>query len=103
VVYPDREYQTLKEWAEATGKEMLAGRLVGRVVDPRLVLPRDLRDLPTDPEAVREMLFYRLIADSPAVGAAFPIPDNGGRDLWGNPVATGGPRNVGPFEGAREP
>lgn len=103
VVHPDRRYQTLKEWAEATGKEMIDGRLRGRVADPRVVLPLDLRDLPTDPEAVRKMLFYRLIADSPAVGRALPVPDHGGWDLWGNPVATDGPRNVGPFEGQRQP
>ena len=58
---------------------MMDGRLVGRVADPRIVLPLDLRDLPTNPEALRTMMFYKLIADSPAVGAALPIEDNGGR------------------------
>jgi len=103
IAHPDRPFQTLQEWAEATGKEMMDGRLVGRVADPRIVLPLDLRDLPTDPEALRTMMFYKLIADSPAVDTALPIDDNGGRDFWHNPVAPDGPRNVGPFEGEREP
>jgi len=103
VVHPDREYQTLEEWAEATGKEMVGGRLVGRVADPRVVLPLDLGDLPTDPEALREMMFYKLIADSPAVGTALPVEDHGGLDFWHNPIPPEGPRNVGPFEGARRP
>jgi hypothetical protein len=103
VAHPDRVYNSLEEWAEATARETVDGRLVGRVADPRIVLPLDLRDLPTDPEALREMMFYKLIADSPAVGIALPIEGNGGQDLWHNPVAPDGPRNVGPFEGAREP
>jgi hypothetical protein len=49
------------------------------------------------------MIFYKLIADSPAVGTALPMGENGGLDLWHNPVAPDGPRNVGPFEGARQP
>ena len=48
------------------------------------------------------MMFYKLIADSPAVGPALPIEDNGGQDLWHNPVPEDGPHNIGPFEGARE-
>ena len=103
VVRPDREYQTLEEWAEATGQEIIDGRQVGRVADPRVVWPVDLRDLPTDPRALGDMIFYKLISDSPAVGTALPIEDHGGLDFWGNPVPADGPRNIGPFEGAHRP
>jgi len=99
---PERLFHSLEEWAEATGEETIGDRLVGLVGDPRIVWPLDLRDLPTDPAALREMMYYKLIADSPGVGAALAIEDDGGRDLWGNPLHPGGPRNVGPFEGARE-
>ena len=32
---------------------------------------------------------YRLRADSPCVDSGLTIPDNGGRDFWGNPVPSG--------------
>jgi hypothetical protein len=99
---PERLFSSLEEWAEATGEETIEGRLVGLVGDPRVVLPLDLGDLPTDPRALRGMMFYKLIADSPCVGSALAIEDNGGQDLWGNPLRPGGPRNIGPFEGAPE-
>ncbi len=34
---------------------------------------------------------YRLLPDSPAIGAGREIPDHGGRDFWGNPLYRGQP------------
>jgi len=43
---------------------------------------------------------YRLKAASPCIGAAVPIPSNGGKDFWGNPVRADGPSCVGVHETA---
>ncbi|HEX8803562.1 MAG TPA: right-handed parallel beta-helix repeat-containing protein [Acidimicrobiales bacterium] len=42
---------------------------------------------------------YRVRAGSPALGAATPIPGNGGRDVFGGVVAEAGPANIGAYEG----
>ncbi len=41
---------------------------------------------------------FMLKNDSPCRGAARPIPDNGGRDFFGNPVSKDGPKCVGVHE-----
>jgi hypothetical protein len=41
---------------------------------------------------------YQLRPGSPCVGAAIPIPTNGGRDFFGNPVSPEGPTCVGVHE-----
>jgi hypothetical protein len=38
---------------------------------------------------------YQLKAGSPCIGAAIPIPGNGGKDFWGNPVRPDGPACIG--------
>jgi hypothetical protein len=82
----DQAFRTLAAWAQAMGKETVNDRLVGFTMDPRLVLPEDLSELPRDPRQLRSMSFYRLPADSPCIGAGTTIEDNGGRDFFGNPV-----------------
>jgi hypothetical protein len=76
----------LTEWAQATGKEMFNGRLVGLTGDPKLVVPSDLSEFPTDPRNLMSMPFYRLQPDSPCFRAGMIIADNGLRDFFGNPV-----------------
>jgi hypothetical protein len=93
-------FKTLEEWAKATGQETVGGNVVGVVADPRVNLPSKLEELPKDPAELGKMLFGRLLAGSPCAGAAVPVPDNGGRDLWGNPVPKDGPKNIGPCDGA---
>jgi hypothetical protein len=41
---------------------------------------------------------YRLKADSPCIGAAAPVPSNGGKDFWGKPVSPDGPFCIGAQE-----
>jgi hypothetical protein len=69
---------------------------------------------PADPEAITADLLlvaagsggngldtlkgYRLKAGSPCIGRAIPIPSNGGKDFWGNPVRREGPACVGVHE-----
>ena len=88
IIFRDSEQvlKTLADWAQATGKEIFDGHLVGFTVDPNLVLPNDLSELPRDPRQLRSMPFYRLQADSPCIGAGTTIEDNGGSDFFGNPV-----------------
>jgi hypothetical protein len=38
---------------------------------------------------------YQPQAGSPCIGAAIPIPGNGGRDFWENPVRPDGPACIG--------
>jgi hypothetical protein len=101
VVFRDRDYvfNTLSEWAKATGKETIDGHLTGFTVDPKLVLPADISELPKDPRQLKNMPFYRLQADSPCIGAGTIIEDNGANDFFGNPV----PSNRRPSLGVYEP
>ncbi|MBE9566803.1 MAG: right-handed parallel beta-helix repeat-containing protein, partial [Proteobacteria bacterium] len=41
---------------------------------------------------------YRLRADSPCLDSGLTMPDNGGRDFWGNPVPSGEATNRGAHE-----
>ncbi len=100
-VYRDggTRYNTLEEWAKATGQELVAGQRTGLAADPHVQLPAQPEELPVNPQELVKMLFGRPLAGSPCVGAARPVPDHGGRDLWGNVVPPDGPQNIGPFEG----
>jgi len=45
---------------------------------------------------------YQLQPDSPCIGSGAPIADNGGRDLWGNPVPAEGPVDRGAYQHQRD-
>jgi len=95
----DRVIKSLAGWAQVADKEMLNGRLVGLTGDPKLVLPGDLRRLPTAPRQLANMRFYRLQTDSPCFRAGMIVRDNGTRDFFGNPV----PSDLPPSLGVHEP
>ncbi|NLZ07778.1 MAG: right-handed parallel beta-helix repeat-containing protein [Phycisphaerae bacterium] len=97
----DPVFETLADWARATAKEMLDGRMVGLTGDPKLVLPSDLTKLPTDPRQLQTMPFFRLQSDSPCVGSGMAIADNGARDFFGNPVPASSRPSLGVHEPAR--
>ena len=97
--YKNTTYTTVEDWARATGQEMLDGRVVGRTCDPGVALPKNMKELPTNPAKRESMTFGRPRNGSPVVGSGTRIPDNGGRDFFGNRVARDGPANVGPCEG----
>jgi len=82
----DRVFKTLVDWARASGREMIDGRMAGLSQDPRLLIPDRIRELPTDPSQLRTMPFYRVQTDSPCIGAGIIIRDNGKWDFYGNPV-----------------
>ncbi len=82
VPFSSEGHGSIEEWAEATGQEMSRGELLGLALDPLLTGVGD--ELSIKPEDLAELAAYRLSPDSPCVGAGIPIPDNGGRDFWGN-------------------
>lgn len=57
--------------------------------DPMLVAPGSGRD------GMDSLAGYQLRAGSPCLGAGAVIPDNGGRDFWGNPVPRDRPPDIG--------
>jgi hypothetical protein len=95
----DHVFKTPVEWSKATGKETIDGRLTGFTVDPRLVLPADISELPTDPRQLKNMPFYRLQTGSPCIGVGTIIEDNDASDFFGNPI----PSNRRPSLGVHEP
>lgn len=95
----DQTFRTLTDWAQAAGKEMRDGRLAGMTGDPKLVLPSDLTELPTDPQQLQTMPFFRLQPGSPCIGSGMVIADNGARDFLGNLV----PASSLPSLGVHEP
>jgi hypothetical protein len=95
----EQVFKTLADWAQVTGKETINGHLVGFTMDPKLVLPDDLSELPRDPRRLRNMPFYKLQAGSPCIAAGIAVEDNGAGDFFGNPV----PQNHRPSLGIHEP
>lgn len=75
-------HETFEAWVAATGQEKVNGEVVGRYVDPKLIITDDAGI--TDPTRLTELRAYKLKAGSPCIGAGVPIEDNGGRDFWGN-------------------
>jgi hypothetical protein len=87
-------HETFEAWVAATGQEKIAGSVVGRYVDPKLIMPGTV-DI-TDPTTLAELQAYRLKVGSPCIGAGVPIEGNGGRDYWGNKL----PEKLNPHIGA---
>jgi hypothetical protein len=77
-------HKTLEEWANATGQEKIGDKIVGKVIDPKLVNP-GITKL-TDPAKLAGLAEYKIKPDSPCIGAGLEIKDNGGRDFWGSKV-----------------
>lgn len=42
---------------------------------------------------------YKLASGSPALAGGIRVPNNGGRDYWGNPVSTSSPPSLGAYNG----
>ena len=94
-------FQTLEEWAKATGQESANGKLLGLVGDPKIHLPATLDLWPRDPSKLASMPFGRLLPGSPCLGAGIAVPDNGGRDFFGAPLPPGRRPSLGVHEPAR--
>jgi len=95
-------YGSLEDWRAATGQEMLDGKPVGMVVDPKLV---DIGKSVTigDPTKLHTLTAYRLQTDSPLVDAGIDLRaqfgiDPGQRDFYGNPIPQGKGFDIGAHE-----
>ena len=86
-------HESLEAWAAATGQETVKGKVVGKYVDPKLVL--DGGALITDPRKLAKLKSYKLEVSSPCIGAGVPIENNGGRDFWGNKLPKKGNPHIG--------
>ena len=95
-------YKSLDEWRKASGQEMLNGKLVGLVVDPKLM---DLGKSVTigDPNKLHTLTAYRLQESSPLIDAGLDLRplfgiDPGDRDFFGNSIPQGKGYDVGAHE-----
>ncbi len=93
-------HKTIEEWATATGQEKIGDTVVGKYVDPKVINPGTANL--TDPTKLATLDAYKLMPDSPCVGAGLVIKDNGGRDFWGTKLPEGKP-TIGAFEKGKCP
>jgi len=89
-------HATLAEWAEATDQEKMGGVIVGKCIDPKLIITG--MTMPVDPAELARVTTYRLRPDSPCMKAGTLIEDNGGRDFWGHRVPKGRRPTIGACE-----
>ena len=95
-------YKSLEDWRAATGQEMLNGKPVGLVVDPRLM---DLGKSVTigDPTKLHMLTAYRLQKNSPLIDAGLDLRslfgiDPGDRDFYGTSIPQGKAYDIGAHE-----
>ncbi|MHC4538866.1 MAG: right-handed parallel beta-helix repeat-containing protein [Planctomycetota bacterium] len=100
-------YRSLEDWRKATGQEMLNGKPMGMVVDPKLT---DIGPSVTigDPAKLHTLNAYQLQKDSPLIDAGLDIRslfaiDPGSRDFYGNPIPSGKSFDIGAHETPWEP
>jgi len=95
-------YKSLDEWRKATGQEMLNGKPVGLVVDPKLI---DLGKSVTigDPTKLHTLIAYRLQKNSSLIDAGLDFRslfgiDPGKRDFFGTSIPQGKAYDIGAHE-----
>jgi len=89
-------HKTIDEWAQATGQEKIGDTVVGKYIDPKLIKPGTANL--TDPTKLATLDAYKILPDSPCVGAGLEIKDNGGRDLWGTRLPEAAKLTIGACE-----
>jgi len=99
-------YESLEDWRAATGQEMLDGKPVGMVVDPKLIDPGRSVTI-GDPMELHTLTAYRLQKDSPLIDAGLDFRcllkiDPGSRDFYGNPIPQGKDFDIGAHESISE-
>ncbi len=95
-------YKSLEDWRAATGQEILNGKPVGLVVDPKVT---ELGSNVTvgDPTKLRTLTAYRLQKNSPLIDAGLDLRslfgiDTGDRDFFGNSILQGKAYDIGAHE-----
>lgn len=94
-------FQSLDDWAAASGQEKLNGRLTGLFADP--ALNKSGPGLLEHPAGLHRLVEYRLRTNSPAIGAGLDLRkefgiDPGPTDFYGNPLPAEGPLTIGAHE-----
>jgi hypothetical protein len=95
-------HKSLDEWRAATGQEMLNGKPVGMMVDPKLI-GLGTSDTIGDPAKLHTMTAYRLQKNSPLIDAGIDLRSQfginpGDRDFYGNPIPQGKCFDIGAHE-----
>ena len=95
-------YKSLEAWRAATGQEMLNGKPVGLVVNPKLI---DMGKSVTigDPTKLHTLTAYRLQKNSPLIDAGLDLRslfgiDPGKRDFYGTSIPQGKAYDIGAHE-----
>ncbi len=95
-------YKSLEDWRKATGQEMLNGKPVGLVVDPKLM---DMGKSVTigDPTKLHTLTAYQLQKNSPLIDAGLDLRslfgiDPGNRDFYGTSIPQGKAYDIGAHE-----
>ena len=88
------------DFGESTGNvftnNVFFGNHVGRPEDPRAITSDPLLVSPgSGSDGLDSVSGYKLRAGSPCIGAGVPIPNDGGRDFWGNRVPDAGAPDIG--------
>lgn len=90
--------RSIEEWSSATGQERVGDKIAGLYADPGLITPDPEAEALTEPMSPYTLQACMIQAGSPCIGAGIPIPDNGGRDFWGNRLPEGKPPAIGAHE-----
>jgi hypothetical protein len=95
-------YESLEDRRKATGQEILNGKPVGLVVDPKVVDPGKSPRI-GDPTKLHTLTAYRLQKDSALIDAGLDLQslfgiDPGKRDFFGNSIPQGKAYDIGAHE-----
>jgi hypothetical protein len=95
-------YKSLDEWQKATGQEMLNGKPVGLVVNPKLMGMGKSVTI-GDPTKLHTLTAYRLQKNSPLIDAGLDLRflfgiDPGNRDFYGTSIPQGKGYDIGAHE-----
>jgi hypothetical protein len=102
------KYNSLEEFAAATGQEKVEGKVVGIFADPQITYYADANEPRlTDPTKLKEMKVFRLLENSPCIDKGLDLKtlfqlDPGKKDFFGNPIPAGSAFDIGACEYRKE-
>ena len=94
--------ETLEEWQDRGGFEILNGERVGIHANPKVLNMKTL-DRMTDPRKLKDLWSFKLMPDSPAINKALDLKnifdiDMGRTDFYGNEIPQNGSYDIGIYE-----
>ena len=101
IFYADGEFRYTIQGSHNTifANNVFYGNNRNRPTDPNAIATNPLLAAPgTGRTGFDSLEGYKLRRSSPAIGSGTLIPDNGGRDFWGNTVGLTGPCTRGAYE-----